>query len=152
LVENNQAQGLASLRTTLWRIKSAGLDDWLIIDGEEIALNHEKVIDVDVLEFRAKINRCATHGHPPSQVCLLCIPGLTDAVELYKGTFLVGLNLPKAQVFDEWRTQEGEDLQVMYINALERLSNGHRTLGDFSQAIQFSRLLLREDPYNETAQ
>jgi len=150
--ENNQAQGLASLRTTLWRIKSAGLDDWLIIDGDEIALNYEKVIDVDVLEFRAKIYKCATHGHPPSQVCLLCIPGLTDAVELYHGAFLDGLNLPKAQVFDEWRAQEGEDLQVRYINALERLSNGHRTLGDFNKAIQVSRLLLREDPYNENAQ
>src|SRR5512143_1367728 len=55
-------KALASLRTTLWRMKAAGLDEWIKLERNEISLNHQKTIDVDVLEFKAYLNKCATHG------------------------------------------------------------------------------------------
>ena len=30
--DSNQKQALAALRTTLWRLKSAGLEDWILLD------------------------------------------------------------------------------------------------------------------------
>jgi len=145
-------RALAALRTTLWRLKEPGLDDWIILERNKISLNYQKSIQVDVLDFKAKVNKCTTHGHPPSQICLYCIPALTEAVELYHGDFMSGFNLSKAQSFDDWRLQESEELNGIYLDALERLVKGHRAFGDFTLAIQYARIWSRHDRYNETAQ
>jgi predicted ATPase/DNA-binding SARP family transcriptional activator len=150
--ESSSTHALGSLRTTLWRLNSSGLGEWIVLDHNEISLNYQKTIDVDVLEFKEKINQSTTHGHSSSQICLLCIPILTEAVELYHGEFLYGINLSKAQPFDEWRLQEGETLQILYLDALERLVRGHRTFGNFTLAIEFARRRLKYDKYNESAQ
>jgi DNA-binding SARP family transcriptional activator/predicted ATPase len=150
--ESSLPHALGSLRTTLWRLKSAGLDEWIILDHNEISLNYHKSIDIDALEFKEKINKYSIHGHPSSQICLLCIQNLTEAVELYQGAFLSGINLSKAQAFDEWRMQESENLYILYLDALEKLVRAHRTFGDFNLAIHYARMWLSHDLYNETAQ
>ena len=150
--ESSLPLGLASLRTTLWRLKSAGLEEWIKLENNEISLNYQKTIDVDVVTFKSNIHKCGTHGHPPSQICLYCVSLLTDAIELYHGEFLSGFNLSKAQVFDDWRLQESENLYVLYLDALEKLVRCHRTFGDFNLAIRYARTLLRLDRYNEDAQ
>src|SRR4030065_2860519 len=71
--ESNLPHALGSLRTTLWRLNSAGLGDWIILDRSEISLNYHKSMEIDVMDFKEKILQCTTHGHPPSQICLLCI-------------------------------------------------------------------------------
>src|SRR4030042_1677296 len=149
--DSNLTQGLAALRTTLWRMKSVGLDSWITYEKYRIAITNQKAIEVDALEFKARIDKCKNHGHPVSQVCLFCIPFLTEAIELYRGEFLAGINFSKAQVFEDWRLQEGEAIQALYVDVLERLTRGHRTLGDFNLSIHYAHMLLREDPYNETA-
>jgi DNA-binding SARP family transcriptional activator len=50
--ESSLPHALGSLRTTLWRLKSAGLDEWIILDHNEISLNYHKSIDIDALEFK----------------------------------------------------------------------------------------------------
>src|SRR4030067_1526862 len=67
--ESSLPHALASLRTTLWRLKSAGLDDWIILEHNEISLNYQKSIEIDVLDFETKINKFTTQGHPSSQLC-----------------------------------------------------------------------------------
>jgi predicted ATPase/DNA-binding SARP family transcriptional activator len=150
--DSSLTHALASLRTTLWRLKSTGLEDWIKLENNEISLNNQKTIEVDVLEFKAYITKCASHGHPPSQICLYCVTPLTQAVELYHGEFLAGINVSNAQVFDDWRLQENETLHILYLDALERLVRCHRTFGDFNLAIQYARSLIHLDRYNETAQ
>lgn len=150
--ESNLPHALGSLRTTLWRLNSAGLEDWLILDHNEISLNYNKSIDIDILDFKEKMNKCSTHGHPSGQICILCIQNLTEAVELYQGAFLTGINLSKAQAFDEWRMQESETLHILYLDALEKLVRGHRTFGDFNLAIHYARRWLSHDRYNEIAE
>jgi predicted ATPase/DNA-binding SARP family transcriptional activator len=150
--DSNLPHALASLRTTLWRLKLAGLEDWINLEQDEISLNNEKSIEVDAMEFKANIARCTAHGHPPSQICLYCIPALTEAAELYRGEFMSGFTLSKASAFDDWRIQEGEALYLSYLDTLERLIKGHRTFGDFNLAIQYARRLLTHDRYNENAQ
>lgn len=150
--ESSLPHALASLRTTLWRMKSAGLDDWIKLENDEVSLNDQKTIEVDALNFKANLTRCGTHGHPPSQICLYCASLLTEAIELYHGDFLAGVNLSKAQVFDDWRIQENETLHILYLDALEKLVRCYRTFGDFNLAIQYARTLVRLDHYNENAQ
>ncbi len=150
--EVSTKQALAALRTTLWRIKSAGLEDWINFDHDEISWNDRNPVKIDVVDFQAGLNKCTTHGHPVSQICIHCIPCLSDAVGLYRGDFMSGFNLSKAPVFDDWRFQQSEALHLRYLEAIERLVKGHRTMGEFSQAIQYANLWLRQDHYNEDAQ
>jgi two-component SAPR family response regulator len=113
--EGSLPQALASLRTSLWRLKTAGLEAWISLQNNEIALDQRKSIEVDVQDFRAHLEKCKTHGHSPTQVCLYCIPALTEAIELYRGEFMAGFNLSKAPAFEDWRMQEGEILHLAYI-------------------------------------
>src|SRR4030066_914853 len=46
--ESSLPHALASLRTTLWRLKSAGLEDWIKLENNEISLNYQKTIEIDV--------------------------------------------------------------------------------------------------------
>ncbi len=149
--DSGQKQSLAALRTTLWRLKSAGLEEWITLDRNEITLNHLKIIDIDVVNFKTHLDRCNKHGHPPSQICLFCTPSLTRAIELYRGEFMKGFNISKALTFDDWRMQQSESLESLYLNALERLVRCHRTFGDFNLAIQYSRIWLSVDRLNENA-
>ncbi len=144
-----QKQALAALRTTLWRLKSAGLAPWIKIDRDTITLTHLGSIQIDIVDFQDLLDQCTHHGHPPTQVCPDCLPLLAEAVELYQGEFMAGYNLSKAPAFDEWRMQQSELLQTFYFNALERLVKGHRTFGDINAAIHYARRCLVSDRLNE---
>jgi predicted ATPase/DNA-binding SARP family transcriptional activator len=150
--DSTQKQALAALRTTLWRVKSSGLEDWITLDRNEISLNTHRNIEVDVLKFKSALNRCNTHGHPASHVCLYCTASLTEATELYHGEFMAGCNLSNTQGFDDWCTQQRETLEMLHLDALERLVKCHRTFGDFNLAIHCARIWLSYDRLNENAQ
>jgi predicted ATPase/DNA-binding SARP family transcriptional activator len=149
--ESNQDKALAALRTMLWRLKRTALDEWIAWDRDEIYLQNLANLEIDVLKFEAELDRCDTHGHPPSAVCLYCTPALTQAVDLYRGEFMKGFNISKAAVFDDWRMLQSETLQSLYINALERLVKCHRIFGDFTQAIHYARIWLNVDRLNENS-
>jgi DNA-binding SARP family transcriptional activator/predicted ATPase len=149
--DSSQKRALAALRTTLWRLKSAGLDDWIEVTRNEITLNPHKNIEVDVVKFEALLDKCNTHGHPPSQICLFCTQVITEAIELYRGEFMAGFNISKALTFDDWRMQQSETLESLYLNAIERLVRCHRTFGDFNLAIHYARIWISHDRLNENA-
>jgi len=149
--ESTQKKALAALRTTLWRLKVAGLGDWIKLDRNEVDLNHQGNIEIDVVNFHSILDKCNAHGHPPSQICLYCTPALTEAVELYHGEFMSGFNISKAPIFDDWRMQQSEMIQTLLLSALERLVRCHRTFGDFNLAIHFTRIWLSYDRLNENA-
>ena len=149
--DSTQKKALAALRTTLWRLKVAGLENWITLDRNKIDLNHHGNIEIDVVNFKTILDKCNSHGHPPSQICLYCTPSLTEAVELYHGDFMSGFNISKAPTFDDWRMQQSEMLQTLQLNALERLVRCHRTFGNFNLAIHYARIWLNLDRLNENA-
>ena len=147
--DSNQKHALAALRTTLWRMKASGLQEWINIDRNGVELSKEKTLEIDVENFQGLIEKCNHHGHPASQICLYCTPVLTEAIELYKGEFMAGFNLSSALTFDDWRMQQSESLRSLHLSALERLVKCHRTFGDFNLAIHCARTWLKFDPLNE---
>jgi predicted ATPase/DNA-binding SARP family transcriptional activator/tetratricopeptide (TPR) repeat protein len=150
--DSTQKQALAALRTTLWRIKSAGLQDWISFDRNEISFNPHRIVEVDVLKFKAVLDRCNTHGHPPSHICLYCTAALTEAVEMYHGEFMAGCNISRTHAFEDWCMQQRVSLEMLHLDALERLVKCHRTFGDFNLAIHYARIWLSFDRLNENAQ
>src|SRR4030066_1640154 len=52
--DSTQSHALASLRTTLWRIKSAGLDGWILTENDEISLNYHKSLEIDVVDLEKR--------------------------------------------------------------------------------------------------
>ncbi|NJD59894.1 MAG: hypothetical protein C3F13_11845 [Anaerolineales bacterium] len=149
--DNSQGHALAALRTTLWRLKGSDLKDWIGWDRNEVWLTQAQNINFDVAKFYAALERCNTHGHPLSQVCLLCTPALTDALEVYRGEFMHGSYLAKAGSFENWRTQQRDNFEMMHLGALERLVKCHRKFGDFNLAIHYARIWLAHDSLNESA-
>ena len=149
--ESTQKQALAALRTTLWRMKLARLDEWITLKRNEVGLNYQKNISIDVVNFKNQLELCRTHGHPPSQICRYCTPLLTESVELYKGEFLAGYDISKAPTFDDWRMVQSVSLQILHFSALERLVKCHRTFGDFNLAIHYARNWINYDYLNEDA-
>src|SRR4030043_1109633 len=57
--DGSLSNALASLRTTLWRLKSTGLQEWLTLDHNEISLNVQKALEVYVMAFTVKLKNCS---------------------------------------------------------------------------------------------
>src|SRR5918995_547301 len=101
-----QAKAFSNLRTTLWELRQAIGEDWLIAEREEIHLNEAAEIDLDVARFRDLLSQSRQQNDSA-----LRIPLLANALKLYRDHFLTGFNLKDAPNFNEWAFAESEDLR-----------------------------------------
>ena len=147
--ELDKDKALAALRTTLWKLKQAGLEGWLSIRRDEICLAKDESIEIDVLHFQELIAQCETHGHHPSKVCPACLAPLSEAANLYHGDFMKGFSLRDAGEFDNWQSLYNEVLRNEILRVLEKLVKGHRTQGEIERSIHFARRWISYDRFNE---
>lgn len=142
-------RAFASLRTTTWRLKDAGLGPWLDVQHEQVGFREGSPVRLDVHQFFGYLDECRRHGHPPQAVCTDCLPLLGAAAELYRGNFMQGLSLRGAVVFDDWQTSQAELLRNQASGVLERLVSGYQKQNDLTQAIHYARQWLTIDRTNE---
>src|SRR5690606_6962879 len=100
---------------------------------------------IDVLRFRQSPQRCASH--PACQQCASCIDELEEAVALYRGDFLAGLDLPDCPDFDDWLLLQRESLRCHALALLEHLSNLFEQRGELQRALPHARRLVELDPW-----
>jgi predicted ATPase len=154
--DHDESQGHAYLRRALWTLKQALGAEQITIGRERIGLarSSDPLSDVwlDVAHFRRLLTSCATHDHPPNEVCPACLPLLAEAVALYRADFLAGFTLPDSPEFDDWQFFQAEGLRRDLAAALERLISGHSSQGEYEQAIAYARRWLALDPLHELAQ
>jgi len=154
--DKDESQAHAYLRRALFTLKHALGAEHIAIGGEHIALagSAEAFSDVwlDVAHFRRLLASCATHGHPPSEVCPACRPPLAEAVALYRADFMAGFSLPDTPAFDEWQFFQAESLHRELAAALERLVSGHSAQGEREEGIGYARRWVALDPLHEPAQ
>lgn len=132
---DEQARG--SLRRTLSDLRKSLSDpQWLIIDGDMLALGTDEVA-VDVAAFE----RLAGDGTPAS---------LEQAAELYKAELLTGFGL-REQPFEDWLRAERERLHDLALRTLARLLAHHETAGALERGVDIATRLLTLDPVNEAA-
>src|SRR5262245_17146456 len=86
-----QSKPFSNLRTTIWELRQALGDGWLIAERESIQLNPEAEIDLDVARFRDLLAQAHQENDPAAR-----IPFLSEAVKLYRDHFLTGFSLKGA--------------------------------------------------------
>jgi len=136
------------LRHTLWDLhrslapEGAGKEaPWPSADDTHCWLDIAAGVWVDVLEFAAGVAQPMAPGASPAP--------LADAVALYRGDLLDGLNLRDAPLFDEWLLVERERWQLVYLDALWRLARLQQAAADDTGAECTFKQLIAADPLRE---
>jgi len=155
--EHDQRQARGRLRRALWSLKVALGEGWaedkhpLDVGQETVGLNRDADVWLDVAEFRDLLAECRTHGHPQDQTCPPCLPPLAEAAALYRDDFMAGFTLRDSPAFDDWQFFQAQSLRDQLAGALERLADGHGSLGEYEPAIAYARRWVALDPLHEPA-
>ena len=148
--EYNQTKARAALRRTLSSLSEARAQGWLEADRETIGLDRGG-IRIDVDRFQELLAECRTHGHVETEVCLDCLPPLSEAVGVYRDDFMAGFGLRDSAAFDDWQFFQSESLRRELAGALERLARGRGALGEWEPAVAHARRWLALDTLHEPA-
>ena len=141
----------AALRRTLIDLNLGVGKEWLVTEGDLLALRQGPGLGVDVLRFRELLAKVAAHGHAAYRLCDDCLNSLSEAVTLYRADFLAGFSLKDAAEFDAWQTYQTETLRLELGGALEKLATGLAGARQYTAAIGYARRWLALDSLNEAA-
>jgi DNA-binding SARP family transcriptional activator len=134
-MDSSPDRSRASLRTAIWRIRSA-TDDLLLGDSERVALADS--VRVDVHDFRRHAERMlsdSTDDEPPGLV-----PHLRSPADLLPG-------------WDEdWLLLTREQLRLLRLHALEHTARRMCERDLYAQAIDMILCVVDEEPLRESAQ
>lgn len=140
--ETPESNARHSLRSSLYHIRQAlqaqGAGDALIGDGD---LVHLRLADeaCDVIHFR----RLLAQGSEDA---------LCEAIALRRGSFLQGVTLHDAPLYEEWLRFEEYDLAQAYLTALQRLLSWAEERQDWNRAISYAQRIVQVDPLAEEMQ
>ncbi len=150
--EHVPSKARQNLRQTLSRLRRdlSHNPDGFLVDRNTVRLSAE-LYDVDALRFQALIATCAAHSHRAVERCIACCTRLEEAVDLYRGELLAGLNIDASPDFEEWLLQRREYFHLQAVDALRTLLLHHQTLQDHASVRRFARRLIELDPYQESA-
>lgn len=79
------------------------------------------------------------------------VDGLAQAVTLYRGPFLEGINVADSEPLEEWLLSRREQYDQVMMSILRRLGVDSERRGDYVQAQCYARRLLEIDPWSEHA-
>jgi len=138
-----------NLRHVLARLRKALGDraaspPFLHISRQTIQFNPASDAWVDVSAFSGLLQT-----KPPENGQF--IHQLEEAVELVQGSFLEGFSLPGCPAFEEWALVEGEHLQRLAMEALERLSDYYEQQGNVERALAYAWRQVEQEPWREEA-
>ncbi|MDQ3978179.1 MAG: AAA family ATPase [Actinomycetota bacterium] len=120
----------ANLRLVLTQLRKA-LPGRVAADRHAVGLNGDVWIDADELEQAQA--------------------GPAAVLELYRGEFLEGVQLPGAPLLDEWITDRRYRYRAMALAALDTVVGKALTSGDTDTAMAAARRILAVEPWHEGA-
>ncbi len=148
--EANQQRALGNLRRTLASLNSR-VPGWIEADRDSIGLRKTSKLWCDVQAFHELLERVRQFSNAGSELSEECRAALENALKLYRGEFLDGLNLPDAPQFDEWEFFQRAELQGELAGLLERLARTYSDTGKGDQAIETALRWTALDPLHEPA-
>jgi DNA-binding SARP family transcriptional activator len=132
-MDSSPDRSRASLRTAIWRIRSA-TDDLLLGDSERVALADSVRVDVHDFRRHAEQMLSDTAAHePPGRV-----PHLRSPADLLPGW--------------DWLLLTREQLRLLRLHALEHTARRMCERGGYPQAIDVILCVVDEEPLRESAQ
>jgi predicted ATPase/WD40 repeat protein/DNA-binding SARP family transcriptional activator len=150
----NLRQALHQLRAAIGDASrgDSGADSaLLLITRTTLQWNPTAAVFVDVSQFLAHLAQAAAHPHPTLAQCPVCQAELRQAVDLYRGDFLLGFAINDSAPFEEWRRITQEQLHLRALEALDQLIAAYETLGDDDQVRRYVARLLELEPWHEAA-
>lgn len=131
-----EEQARNSLRQTLFTLRRAlaEVPDWLVAEGETLAIN-PRAVWVDALAFEEAVEAATPEA-------------LARAAALYTGDLLDGLNL-REMAFEDWLVVERERYRELAYDVLTRLLKHQADTGETEAAILTAGRLLALDPLQE---
>ena len=147
----DQSGSLANLRRDLSRLKELFGENILAVDRLQAGIDPRAELSLDVALFRELVQKARGHEHIGQNLCHECFNALREAVDIYRGDFMAGFNLPDSPGFDEWRFFQGEELRQLLAVALQRLIDWHVSRGEYEQGIVYARRWLSLDQLHEPA-
>lgn len=140
--ESGQSDAYHSLRSSLYQLRKAlqvtGGEGVLVSDGERLSLD-TAYYECDVITFHSYLAR-------NDEV------SLSQAFELYRGSFLQGFTLTDAPGFDDWAQIENTRLNQDCFQVLDRLGTMAESREAWTSAIGYIQKLVQIDPFAEAAQ
>ncbi|BDI31656.1 hypothetical protein CCAX7_37070 [Capsulimonas corticalis] len=127
-------QVLTTLRRTL-ESACPDMSDLLIADRVSVRLSAD--VSTDVAQFEDALTAAARSEAPETRAA-----ALRRAVDAYGGELLPGY-------YDDWVLGERRRLEEDYLTALNRLTQALSDGGDNSQALEYARKAVRQDPLRE---
>ncbi|MCC6146687.1 MAG: hypothetical protein IT308_03890 [Anaerolineaceae bacterium] len=149
--EYDQQHAYANLRRSLYSINRELGPDLIIANREDVMVNPSCLFWQDVNEFHLLLTSVKAHNHE-SSVCAECIENLEKTVDLYRGSFLEGLNLRDSPEFDQWQYLQRESFFHDLASSLEQLIHAYVFLGEWEKGIKKARHWVSLDYLNENAQ
>lgn len=141
-----EENALSNLRFALWNLRKVLGEVPFSAERMTITSQPRDNIWIDVNEFRTYLERSDINGTLPEAEI---IDTLRQAVDLYRGNFLLGFELSDAPFFEEWLQQQRANLHAQAVSALTRLGTYHTTHNQLTKAIAMTRRLLELEPWQE---
>jgi DNA-binding SARP family transcriptional activator len=140
LLFDGPADPRAALRWNLSKLRSALDANHLVSNRREITFNLESDYWVDVECFEALAAGAE-------------VDSLRQAVELYRGDFLEGVDVRNAPRFEHWALAQRARLHGLALDALHRLAVTYSEQGEAgrSTALGYTNRLLALEPWREEA-
>lgn len=138
--EYERDSAYAYLRRTLWEINQMLGKGWLTQDRERIILEPNHELWLDTASFEA-----LSHSN------LGDVNLLTEAVSLYRGTFMEGFIVADTAPYEEWQTQQAEYYRRGLVGVLQKLIQVHSQRNEPSKALLYARQWLALDSIEEAA-
>jgi serine/threonine-protein kinase len=129
--ESDTDHGRRLLSDTLYLLRGALGEDLLVVTGDDLRLNPERVAS-DVGEFERLLDERA----------------LEPAVHTYAGPFLDGFHLADTAEFEQWVDAERARLAQRYATALEAVAETSEGKGEWGAAVGWWRRLAAIEPGN----
>lgn len=132
--ESPQEQASQSLRVLLTTLRRY-FEPWLNISRETCGINPDSDVYLDLFDLEARL----AGGQ------------IDQALELYQGDFLQGLQLPENNDFENWLRCEQEYIQRIMVNGLHEALSAAIEHEDYVKGYALVRRLLVIDPLDELA-
>lgn len=138
----SQAKATSNFHSTLWRVRKAlGQKDAIIYDDDQYRLHPEIEYIYDVQAFESAV----AEAEDLSLEINRRVTWLQKAVGLYKEDFLT--DIP-----GNWVDERRDDLNKKYIRSLFSLGEMLHNIRQYSEALNYYRLLLKHDPFRDDVQ